>query len=252
MNTLTIHNITLGAGVPKIIVPIVDRTEETILRRTEDFAGKKIDLVEWRADYFDQVDDLQAVARVLKQLKERLPDQVLLFTFRTEREGGERSISPEDYLTLNRCAAESGFADLIDVEIFSENAREIIALIHQAGKKVVGSNHDFSATPAQSEIVARLCKMQEMGADLPKIAVMAQSPLDVLTLLSATEEMHRSYADRPIITMSMSGLGSISRMAGEIFGSCATFGTVHQSSAPGQISADELEQVLECVHRANT
>ena len=54
--------------------------------------------------------------------------------------------------------------------------------------------------------------MQDMGADIPKIAVMPQSKRDVLTLLAATEEMVSDYADRPIITMSMSGLGSISRL----------------------------------------
>lgn len=47
--------------------------------------------------------------------------------------------------------------------------------------------------------------MQELDADIPKIAVMPQNKKDVLTLLSATEEMASEYADRPIITMSMAG-----------------------------------------------
>lgn len=49
--------------------------------------------------------------------------------------------------------------------------------------------------------------MQELGADISKIAVMPQSTEDVLTLLSATEEMRRCYADRPVLTMSMAGTG---------------------------------------------
>ncbi len=39
---------------------------------------------------------------------------------------------------------------------------------------------------------------------------MPQNKKDVLTLLVATEEMASEYADRPIITMSMSGTGAIS------------------------------------------
>ncbi len=66
--------------------------------------------------------------------------------------------------------------------------------------------------------------MQELGADLPKIAVMPQNEKDVLVLLEATNEMFKIYADRPIITMSMSGMGVISRLCGEIFGSALTFG----------------------------
>ena len=60
--------------------------------------------------------------------------------------------------------------------------------------------------------------MQDMNADIPKIAVMPQNKKDVLTLLAATEEMTTTYADRPIITMSMAGTGVISRLCGEVFG----------------------------------
>ena len=56
--------------------------------------------------------------------------------------------------------------------------------------------------------------MQELGADIPKIAVMPRNKKDVLTLLAATEEMSSEYADRPIITMSMAETGVISRLCG--------------------------------------
>ena len=75
----------------------------------------------------------------------------------------------------------------------------------QSRVKVVASNHDFHKTPAKSDIIYRLRKMQDMGADIPKIAVMPQNKRDVLTLLATTEEMVTDYADRPIITMSMAG-----------------------------------------------
>lgn len=78
------------------------------------------------------------------------------------------------------------------------------------------SNHDFAGTPAEEEIISRLRRAQELGGDLPKIAVMPNSAGDVLTLLAATVKMQELYADRPIITMSMGGEGVISRLAGEI------------------------------------
>ena len=120
------------------------------------------------------------------------------------------------------------------MEIFSGDSvvRENIDGIHQAGRIVVGSNHDFQRTPSQADLIFRLRKMQDMGADIPKIAVMPRSAGDVLTLLSATEEMARCYADRPIITMSMFLPGVVSRLCGEVFGSSMTFGAVGQVSAP--------------------
>ena len=164
---------------------------------------------------------------------------------------GEKAIEPEDYAALNISAAKSGFADLIDVEIFTgdEIVREIIESAHKEGVKIVGSSHDFDRTPEKDEIVGRLRKMQQMGADIPKIAVMPQNRKDVLTLLLATEEMTAEYADRPIITMSMSGTGLISRLCGEVFGSSCTFGAVGKVSAPGQMNAEDLDTVLELIHK---
>ena len=46
--------------------------------------------------------------------------------------------------------------------------------------------------PRPEDIIYRLRRMQDLGADLPKIAVMPQSPQDVLTLLAATLTMKRS------------------------------------------------------------
>ena len=90
--------------------------------------------------------------------------------------------------------------------------------------------------------------MQELGADIPKIAVMPQSKRDVLTLLAATEEMVSEYANRPIITMSMAGTGLISRLCGEVFGSALTFGAVGKASAPGQMNALQLREILSMIH----
>ncbi|MCD8369221.1 MAG: type I 3-dehydroquinate dehydratase, partial [Clostridiales bacterium] len=65
----------------------------------------------------------------------------------------------------------------------------------------------------------------------------------------ATREMSEEYADRPIITMSMSGTGLVSRLCGEVFGSALTFGAVGKTSAPGQIDASELHTILTTIHR---
>jgi hypothetical protein len=44
--------------------------------------------------------------------------------------------------------------------------------------------------------------MQELGADICKIAVMPQTTADVITLLDATQEMYHKHADRPLISSS--------------------------------------------------
>ena len=252
MNTVKVRNIEIGAGAPKIIVPIVGKTKDEIIAEAKTFDSIPVDVVEWRSDWFEGVFDFAQVKDVLTDLREVLGNTPILMTFRTSKEGGEKAIDDKAYAELNLNAAKSGLVDLIDVEIFTGDAvvREIIDGAHAAGVKVVASNHDFHKTPAKSDIIYRLRKMQDMGADIPKIAVMPQNKRDVLTLLAATEEMMTDYADRPVITMSMAGTGVISRLCGEVFGSSMTFGAAGKASAPGQMGVNDLNTVLGLLHNA--
>ena len=247
-----VRGVKIGEGVPKICVPIVGKTKEEILAAARSFEDVALDVVEWRVDWFEDVFDFEKVEDVLKELRAVLGETPILMTFRTSKEGGEKSIEPEDYAKLNIKAAQTGYVDFIDVEIFTGDAivTKIIDGAHAAGVKVIASNHDFHKTPEKSDIIYRLRKMQDMNADIPKIAVMPQNKKDVLTLLSATEEMTSLYADRPIITMSMAGTGVISRLCGEVFGSSMTFGAAKKASAPGQMGVKDLETVLGLLHSA--
>ena len=253
MNTVQVKGIVLGEGVPKICVPIVAETKAAIVEEAKSFKDIPVDVVEWRADWFEGITDPDKVIDVLTELVPALAGIPLLFTIRTANEGGACAITPEDYLRINSAIAASGLVDLIDVEVFigAETVAGVISAAHANGVKVVGSNHDFDKTPAKDDIIYRLRKMQDLGADIPKIAVMPKSAQDVLTLLEATTIMKEQYADRPIITMSMAGQGVISRLACEIFGSCLTFGAAKKASAPGQIGVNDLHGALELIHRSS-
>ena len=252
MKTVQVRNITIGEGRPKICVPIVGQTKEDILLEAGTFERIPVDVVEWRVDWFENVFDTDKVLDVAKDLQTVLKDTPILFTFRTAKEGGEKAISSEDYKALNMAVAKSGYVDFIDVEAFTgeEIVKSMIQEAHSYGVKVIASNHDFANTPEKDEIVRRLRKMQTLGADIPKIALMPTCKKDVLTLLEATLEMSEQYADRPIITMSMAGTGVVSRLTGETFGSALTFGAASKASAPGQIGVHELKQVLDIIHKS--
>ena len=250
MNPVVVRDVRIGEGIPKICAPITGKTREEIMEEAGMLSGSPVDVAEWRADGYEDVFDVQKVREVLKCLRETLEEMPILFTFRTKGEGGEREIDAGNYVSINKAAIASGYIDLADVELFSgdEIVRELIEEAHRLGVKVVLSNHDFEKTPEKDEIVSRLRRMQKLDADLLKIAVMPGSTRDVLILLEATEEMRRNYADRPLITMSMSQAGVISRLGGEVFGSAVTFGAVGKASAPGQIRAGKLRDVLELIH----
>jgi 3-dehydroquinate dehydratase-1 len=250
-NYIEVRGVQIGKGIPKICVPIVEKTKEEIWEAARALKDIQFDVVEWRADWFDGVLQFGQVESVLKELRRIIGNKPILFTFRTLQEGGQKPIDTKDYAELIKKVAATKLADLVDVEAFlgDKIVRDIIIGAHAYGVQVVASNHDFQKTPEKEELVKRLCKMQDLGADIPKIAVMPRNKKDVITLLSATQEMVDQHADRPIITMSMASDGLISRLCGEIFGSALTFGAVGKSSAPGQMDATELRTMLNLIHK---
>ena len=250
MEPVKVRNVMIGEGIPKICVPIVGTTGEEILDAAEDIAGTAADIVEWRADWYEDIFRFDRTKETLAYLRSVLGDIPLLFTFRTAGEGGARAVEKDEYVEFNRKICGTGMADLVDVEAFTgdEAVADVIRTAHENGVRVIGSNHDFQKTPGKDEILSRLRRIQEMGADIPKIAVMPRSKKDVLILLEATEEMYREYADRPFITMSMAGDGVVSRICGEVFGSAVTFGAYGKASAPGQLEVEQLSQILGILH----
>jgi 3-dehydroquinate dehydratase-1 len=229
---------------------------ETLSELVEEAANLRtieVDVVEWRVDFFEDLEKIEAVKAALTEIRAVLGDRLpLIFTCRSLKEGGQKEVSVEYYIELNKAMIETGQINLIDVELFCGEAviKKLIEAAHAHHVYVIISNHDFVKTPPEAEIISRLCRMQELEADILKIAVMPTNSKDVLTLMSATNTMKEQFAERPMITMSMGGKGVISRLAGEQFGSALTFGTAKKASAPGQIAAGELRGILTLLHKS--
>lgn len=248
-NVVRVKNITIGEGKPKVCVPITGATKQEISEELDLLQTIKVDLVEWRGDLFQEIENEKSVKNILQKINQEIPNLPLLFTFRTKEEGGGREITLEKYKGINRFIIESEMADLIDVELYrgEKLVRELVSFAHLHNQKVVISNHDFTQTPSLEEIISRLQLAVDYEADIGKIAVMPKSNQDVLSLLSATSNMNER-SSIPIVTMSMGGEGVISRLAGEVFGSAITFASGIQASAPGQIEPEKLQTVLTIIH----
>lgn len=249
MKTVSVQELTLGSGRPKICIPVTAKNHAEILAEGQKIAACKgicADLCEWRIDWFDRFFDSDSLKETGMALRRILNGMPLLVTFRTKQEGGQLFCDRERYRMLIEDICAGGYADLLDIELFTagEDAKELAQMAADKEIKTIFSSHDFLKTPPRDEILSRLERMEQLGADICKIAVMPNSAEDVLTLLSATEERFR-VSSVPLITMSMGRLGAVSRVCGELTGSCLTFGTLEQASAPGQLPAAELAKMLE-------
>lgn len=251
IKSVTVRGIEFGSGMPKICVPIVGQTEEDILAQAAKALSRRPDCMELRIDCFLEVANVEKVLHILKSLRDIIGETVLLFTFRSDQEGGRQAITVDNYRHLCERVCKSGFVDLIDVEVFMQEGllAAVSETAHANGVYVVGSNHDFDSTPEEKEIVRRLQFMDAQGADFPKIAVTPGKERDVLTLLSATLKYYESGGEKPVITMSMKDMGMISRIVGETFGSSLTFAVMDEASAPGQLPFDQVKEVLSILHK---
>ena len=250
-NLLCIKGKIIGKGKPLVCVPVMESSKEEILRETRRLEEAHTEMIEWRVDAFENVESPNAIREILNEMKHIIRESILVYTFRSKNQGGCKALSAADIYDIHQVAAESDVVDFIDVEYFeAKNPQKEIARLQEMGVYVIASHHDFEQTPDPEVIRMLLEQIRESGADVVKLAVMPQNMWDVLHLLEETNRFHENHPDRPLITMSMGAKGGISRVAGEFFGSCVTFGAGGQASAPGQLPVKQLEEILHILHQS--
>lgn len=248
MNICRLRHLKIGEGKPKVCLPIVSHQDADILCQIQDFQKYTYDMIELRIDFYQDIHDEQKVLSLLQQVRLACSQPILL-TYRSLREGGQIALSDEDYLNLVRLACQSQCIDMIDIELMSGKVLvcQMTEIAHSYGVKVLMSYHCFTETPPLEDMKRKLEDMELLGADIAKMAVMPLCQKDVWSLLELTKDMSAKLS-LPLVTISMGKLGKISRIIGELTGSCITFASGGQNSAPGQIDVKTLNELLEVIH----
>ncbi len=232
--------------MPAICTPLVGRTRDQVLAEVAQVVSKQPDLLEWRVDFYQGIDDVAAVVALTKEIRQAAGGIPVLFTRRSIREGGEPiALNEEQVVALIEAVCASCSVELVDFEM--NNDPHHIAKVRAAstahGIGLVLSFHNFQATPSQAELSERFAQAQRLGADVAKIAVMPQRLEDVLSVLGATLESSQKLAI-PVVSMSMGGHGSLTRLFGWAFGSAMSFVVGSAPSAPGQVPIEDMNTVL--------
>ena len=244
-----VKNLNIGDLPVKTIVPITAKTAEQAMAQAQVIASNPdVDLAEFRIDLLEFSADTKKVIALGQQLNQILKEKPLIATIRTHNEGGKMTVSDQNYEKIYREYLKKPFMQLLDIEMFRDagSVVKLTQLAHDKKVLVIMSNHDFNKTPEQQEIENRLLKQDQMGADILKIAVMPKSKQDVFTLMNATLAVSQK-SQKPLLTMSMGQLGTISRVATANMGGSLSFGMISEASAPGQIDVTQLKQLLKTV-----
>lgn len=221
-----------------IVVPIMP----TNLEEAEALDRSRLadaDIIEWRADYLPKEDILAVAPAVF----EKCVGKEVIFTLRTIAEGGQITLTDEEYVTIIKEIAAIYQPDYIDFEYYSHQAvfEQMLEF-----PNLVLSYHNFQETP--ENLMEILSELTSLSPAVVKIAVMPQSEQDVLDVMNYTRGFKTLHTDQAYATMSMGNLGKLSRLAGPLTGSCWTFASLDEASAPGQLSLAAMRKIREVLY----
>lgn len=249
--TARVGGVVLGEGMPKICVPVMGKTIAQIAQAAVRAKDAQADIIELRIDSLSGMPDAQTAREACMAVRGHAPGTALLFTLRTERDGGAGSADAQAYEALLVQMIESGLCDAVDCELSvgREAFKRIARQAKENGVTLVGSSHEFGEIGDMQRAAQWLLEQQELGADVCKAAVMTKTRIEALEaalMFARTKETLRI----PMIGIAMGPAGAITRIGGACMGSCLTFGTAGEASAPGQIDAKALRCVLEIMRGA--
>ena len=204
--------------------------------------------VELRADLLADPAQVRAALDAVRAALEAAPGACrlpLLLTYRSATEGGKgagHGQGYEDYLaSLLRLRPPVA---AVDIEMACPASKALVAEAKAGGYDVVGSCHDFTATPSAAQITQKLAQITAAGADITNVAYMPRTAQDVAALRHAAHDFADAYPHQPLIAISMGQLGAPSRTD---LANCLTFATIADgaASAPGQATIAHVRAWLE-------
>ena len=211
----------------KIAIPIFQAKKEDVIKVAEDCIEKGADVLEFRIDALDNP-NFKDIQEIIEEIN--FP---MIATNRISSEGGSFKGTEEERIDiLLKCAP---LVDYVDIELQSDD--KYIKQIHDTGVTTNVSYHDFHKTPEINEIMYIVEKEQKLG-DIAKVAFMPNDLDDTLKILAILSHCENTIA------ISMSDLGSYTRVMASKFDSPITFAAGTDVTAPGQIDIETMKSLL--------
>ncbi len=247
---LNVRGREFGGAQPLFCIPLVAGDPGELVTQAEIARSLNPDLVEWRADYIKNCtpDVLLDAARLLRKT---LPEHPILFTLRIRAEGGAQEMPQPARRAAISAILRSRSIDVLDLELANEPEflNTLMPLAREHEVSVILAFHDFQATPSSDCLLGKIAAMNAAGADVAKLAVMPRMAEDVFRVLEVTSAARKLFPALPLAIMAMGALGSITRVAGFLYGSDMAFAVGKEASAPGQIPIVEARSLTQMLLR---
>lgn len=192
------------------------------------------DIIELRADLFPNPTPETVAAECA-----RFAGLPRLLTVRSAAEGGGWRGDEAERLACILAGLPN--AEALDIEL---SATTILGAAVEAarasGSTVIGSFHDFTATPDMPALEAVAAAADRAGVDILKIAVTCNTPEDLRRLAAFT----LAHTSRALAVMGMGPAGMPSRIFFPALGSLLTYTFLGEPSAPGQLNCQDTVKYI--------
>ncbi len=218
---LTIGTCVLG-DVPRVALAIRDAMPQETLAAYHAQGG---DIVELRIDQFSDV----TPPHVTEQIR-NVTGMPRIGTIRRREEGGGWAGTEQDRLALYQTVI--GHVEAVDIEINADEInRPIVEASRQKQIPIIGSFHDFEATPDINTLENVCAKGNALGVDIIKIACQCANGSDVRTLARLLIEQH----EQNLVVIGMGAAAAATRLFFPALGSLLVYTFLGAPTAPGQL-----------------
>lgn len=251
-----IRDVVLGSARPQICLVLTNGDSEILESEIIRALEQGVEVFEFRADLAFDDKSILAGERMASDLeqslglaRELIGDGVLIFTHRSKEEGGQGALSLEEYEKIKLAVARSGLVDIIDLEL--EKGQPLIERIIESFSKDSSksllqlSKHSLEGGLAKEDMLKVFLRMQDFPPKkvaMTKLAVRANNEKEAEDLMAVALDMKEIYADRPYTAIAMGEEGKISRIRADFIGSALIFAKGQKSSAPGQMTVEEVKK----------
>lgn len=198
--------------------------------------GELAQMIEWRADAYPGISEMEK-------------DEYISLAKTVKKLCGNRKLivdcGRDDNLSSRIIRWSIGISDMVSMDFSNPQISRIIREAHRKKTEVIASYHDFERMPARDEIAETLLRMEKLGADILKVACIANTENDMYSVLEAASVYSQLKGAKRIVAIAMGEEGQVSRICGGDFGSYISYAAGSKATAPGQFTVEKLSHYMD-------
>lgn len=219
----------------RFVVPVTPRSFEEA-RQLDVSNYEQADAIEWRADVLPQ----EAILEVAPVIFETFAGHEVIFTLRSRDQGGESDLASRDYVDLIKQVQALYQPDYIDFEYYTH--QEVFEELLDFPNLIL-THYDRRKVP--DNIMEIYSTLTALSPRVVKIALTPRSEQEVLDMMNFNRGFKTLNPDQVYMTEALGPLGRVTRLFGDIFGSCWSSASVGQATSSGQLSLADARQILD-------